>query len=30
MSYLFESSILDVEFLGINEVEQFSVLFSER
>lgn len=28
-SYLFEPSVLDVELLGINEVKQFAVLFSE-
>lgn len=25
--YLFEASVLDVELLGINEVEQLAVLF---
>lgn len=29
MSYLFESSVLDVELLGINKVKQFAVLFSK-
>lgn len=30
MRYLFESSVLDVELLGVDKVKQFAILLSEK